>query len=766
MGQYADMMLTGGSQPAAENPPQPPARSYSQDLLGGGTTARGQSTPAAVDPNAEPDADTWLGRRGQDIRGKQDPRFKDVSTVYEQFPEELRSPTATAAMLGASDPQMGDIVQKSLGDRFVRRERDANDYELFVTRGADGQEQRGYLNKPGLDTQDLWRTLYGITPYLAVGGAVGAATKAWPLVARAGAQGIGAGGTSIAGDVAQIPMGSEQLIEGTKAAIATGAGVGGSLLGDAASAVYQKFFAVPGLFDKTTGRLTEKGAAAAREAGLDVADVQGEIAKTFAQTYAKTGSASQAAVKAQEAEFGIPSTVGQRTKDPQLLTQEESMRRGIYGEKAKGVINAHDERQRAAVDYAARTAVPNTFKAESIRAGGSMDPRASLTGSASPPAQAVELGDSIRSGLRSAKDAAKSKEASAWEGATDILPKPEAFDLLPDALAGQLGGMRVTPQMEKAAGMARAIDDYVKGKAFAEPVADVLRQSPVKTIDEMRRQLLGMYKGAKDPTDASAARALYDGFNDWIEQAASKELLLGRPEAAANLRTARDVTKTIQSIFSPAVKGRKTPAAKIIADVMENADTPERIIDTIFRRDPTSTLRDGSVDALRSMKRALDDYADPRVASDTWADMKIAYWQRLVQNKRGDVFSAGQMLGNIKAALNNQTTLVRTLYSKTEIAQMQRLAGALDRIVYKPPNASGSGYTAASLAKEFFGKLFEAFGSKSIIARTALERSGLVDSYGAAAARGAVDQGVKAPANAMAPHAANAMAVGYQRYRQ
>jgi hypothetical protein len=50
----------------------------------------GSQTPsnaAPADANAEPDADTWLKRRGQDIQGKQDPRYKDTSTVYEQFTE-------------------------------------------------------------------------------------------------------------------------------------------------------------------------------------------------------------------------------------------------------------------------------------------------------------------------------------------------------------------------------------------------------------------------------------------------------------------------------------------------------------------------------------------------------------------------------------------------------------------------------------------------------------------------------------------------------
>src|SRR3990172_3749396 len=81
---------------------------------------------APANPNATPDAPTWLGRRKQDISGRQDPRYKDTATVFEQFTDELTSPTATAAVMGASDKQMGDVIAKQLGNRLIRRERDAN----------------------------------------------------------------------------------------------------------------------------------------------------------------------------------------------------------------------------------------------------------------------------------------------------------------------------------------------------------------------------------------------------------------------------------------------------------------------------------------------------------------------------------------------------------------------------------------------------------------------------------------------------------------
>ena len=140
------------------------------------------------------------------------------------------------------------------------------------------------------------------------------------------------------------------------------------------------------------------------------------------------------------------------------------------------------------------------------------------------------------------------------------------------------------------------------------------------------------------------------------------------------------------------------------------------------------------------MKAALRKYGDPRIASDTIADLKIAYWARLVQNKQGAAHSPQVMLNNIKAALANQKTLVQELYSPAEIGQMRRLQNALERIVYKDPNPSGSGYMIAALVKQFFGKIMEAFGAKGVLARTALEWTGLPSAHSRALVNRAISK--------------------------
>lgn len=734
----------------------PPAASEAQpaipeingeDLLFGDSTAPAERR-RAPSPYAEPDAPTWLGRRAQDIRGRTDPREANTPTVFEQFRGKvnLTDPAAAGALFGSSDAQLADILQNQLGDRFIRREKDANDYDVLVTRGDDGSEQRGYVNAPGLDGDDIGRGILGAVPYALGGGLVGGAAKGLGWLGRMGAYGSTAGGTSIAGDLAQTSLGSEQGVELGKAGIAAAAGLLGVPAEWLASKAWARFVIEPKLFNRSTGTLTPEGQRLAQSQGLDPAAMQADIAKTFAQTYSKTREASQAALAAERGEFGIESSAGQRSKDPWQLTQEEAMRRNLHGEKARDTMQAFDARQSQAVDFAARTRMPSDFRTQATKQTGTMSPQG-ITNVQQMP-EPADLGLSIQDGIKHARANAKAGERQAWEDVTDILPMQAAFDLLPDSIAGRLGGVRVTNDMPKASAMAKVLDDYVEGKAFNEPVAKVLQQSPVKTIDEMRRQLLGMYKGATDPTDAGAAKAIYDGFNDWIDAAAEKSLLAGSPEAAAKLRIARDTTKTMQELFSPSVKGQKTPAANLIRE-LEASDTPERAVQILFGPASSanpSTIKNGAVQALRSMKAALQKYADPRIAGDTIADLKIAQWARLVQNKQGNPHTPQNMLNNINAALASQRTLMRELYSPAEIRQIRRLAAQLERIVYKPPNASGSGYTAAGLTKQFFGKLLDAIPA----GRALYEFSGVPKALGTAAARRAVNQSIApTPRNAL-----------------
>lgn len=675
------------------------------------------------------------------VRGEQDPNYEGVRSVYEQFSRELEAPMGSAATLGAGDDALGDIVAKTLGDRVIRRERDAHGQEVFVTRGPDGGEQRGYLNVPGLDSQDVVRGVRGTLPYLAAGGAAGTALRAAGGLTRVGGQVVAAGGTSVAGDLGAGGMGSGQGVDWPKAAINAGTAGAGEFAAPAIGAVWRRFVTEPRLFNRSTGQLTPAGEAAAKSAGYDPAQMTADIQREFAKTYAKSGNDAQTSVAAlADHEFKIPSTIGQRTKDSQQLLDEKAMRFGLHGQAAKEIITSFDKRQLDAVKTAAIEA------SDDIRG---------IAARIAPDRAGSELsismlGPHIRGGMQKVQDAARAAERQAWDQVPAMLPKPEAFDLLRNSLMTRLGTLPVDETITPTAtAMARSIDEFVAGKSSSQPVAKILDRPQVMTVDQMRRRLLAVSESASTNTDRKATQALYAGFNDWIDTAAQQSLLTGDVEAAAALRAARDTSRMMREVFAPTdLKGRRTPGARIIDDVLQRSDSAEGIVTGLFGGGPAANVPDGTVEALRLMRRALGRYAKAEAGTQTWNDIRAAYWVRLVRDKTGEMFTPGYMLRNIKLAQNNQASVMRELYGPGELAAIGRFRKALEQISYKDPNPSGSGVAIAALTKQFLGKVLTSIP----YGQAALEFSGIPSAVGRVAARKAVSGSISTPNPLMGPY--------------
>lgn len=749
--------------------------------VGGDSAAAPSNAP---DPNATPDASTWLGRRVQDIEGKQDQRFKDVGTVFDQFPNELRGPTASAATFGADDAAMGDIIQKNLGDKFIRREKDANGYDIFVTRGPDGQEQIGYLNKPGLDLQDVARAGYGSLPYLAVGGVTGTALKGAGVGLRMLGQFAGNAGTSIAGDVATTAQGSEQGIDPTKAAIVGGFGAAAEPLASTGAALWRKFVTVPGLIDRTTGQLTAKGIEAARQAGLDPSDITPDFAQSFAKSLATSGDPAQAATQAGLDRFGIPATKGQITKDPYLLTQEEGMRRRLYGESAQDTMRGFDQTQQDAI----RTAALGQDMANPIPPAGPSAPRQGIGEQINPTRQPggsahdrmpSTLGNNVRDTLIDAREAARKQESALWpdEPLTPRSVRTETPDamtpltgvkqstiemaggpLLKDNLKSSIEPFAnvISPENTPAAyKMWGYLNDFMAGRKPNTALHSSLGLEGARDVDSVRKALGMMVDDASTNTDRAAAKAIYHSYNDWLSEAAEQGLLNGDPATALQLAKARGFSRDVREIFNPkTADGKVSPAGQRLAKLLDTSklDSGESVINTLLGSHGSKSVSPGTISTLKNIKTALDRFATPEDAAQAWNDIRLAHWTRLVTGRNGEMLGPTAILNNIKSAFQGQGDLMKTLYAPLEVRQMREFVQALSAVSYKPPNASGSGYSAAQFAKDSLLKLLDSFGIGTP-ARAVFERTGIGNAWNAAAAKQAVSRIARPQRPNLAPFA-------------
>jgi hypothetical protein len=727
-------------QAAPETPPaasaQPPeAATDWYGAINGTPTAS-----PAVDPNAEPDAKTWLGRRMQDIRGKQDPRTKDLGsfmgpTMERELPDAAqRGPIAGHILLGQDDDSLAKLIGQQLGPRFRGMRKDANGYPIVSYIGQDGQPAEAYVNKPGLDMQDLARGVASAVPYVAVGGAMNAAAKGMSLVPRMLAQGTGQGVTAIGTDVAAAASGvadpdpSHTLV---KAGLAAGFGAGGEAVGAATGALWRKFVTEPGLYDKAAGQLTPKGAQAAQQAGLDPTQLSRDLQQQFAQDLARTGSGQVASRGVVSAEFGIPRTRGELQNDIPTLIREQQVRGGNYGPDAANRMKDFDTGQ--------QDAVRNALFGEITTNTGRQKPGIAQTIAPNRSANdygKAEVGGNIRANTQAALDAAQATEDAAWKLVPrNVTPDDAAIPLLRQKLNEAVRSFPID-EGTAAGKMANDLQSFLERKAPGK-AADWIDHDPVGNVEEFRKRLSARLADAVTPTEKKAAGAMYGAYNDWVREAAEQGILKGaNPVDVAQMVTARGISRSIHEVFD----GQKgTPGARILADVLKKADSAEGVVNALFTG-PTSEIKAGTIQALRSLKQAYDKHLAPDAAKTAWDDIRLAYVLRMVQDTTksvGDPVGAQALQSNINRALSKQMSVARELLTPDEIGMLRRFSVSLQGIEKKNINRSWSGVSAASFAKDFFNALITAVGFKSTLAGTVGNMAGAnvaKRAYGSAAA--------------------------------
>lgn len=634
--------------------------------------------------------DTWVGRQmkgaGEITQGAyeaafpdRDPRYAETSGFTgEGLPLKDVSSIQRGKMsaAGFEDKPYRQLVMKTLGDRIREVKTDEQGNEIVRYLGDDGKEYETYINQPGLDWQDVDRFISGSMPY------VGAAllTSRIPglnrsLLTRAPAQGLAASSVSIGQDI-----GADQPIDLPKAGIAGLFGGAGEVAGVAGQKLWRALFQ-PQYYDEATGALTKAGRREAERLGLNPDQVQGEMAQRLSQIR-RAENPQAAAAGIESGEFGIPTTKGQRTKDPDQLLTEEQMRRSLFGSGAREVISEFDTAQREAINRAAgdvRTQI----------APGSSDDLAAA-------------GQDIGEGLRSARKTSDAEVAAAWKEIEDLYPVlsdtttgNEARQMMTQDLRQKFDDLGFFPDEKltpTAHQMMSEITDFSKNIPTNIPYEILGKTGRAPSIDNMRRRLLARYEGAAPGQDKAAARAIYNGFNDWIEDLSATQALRSskgqfvKKDAGEKLAEARRITREQRQLFEPREGRKLTPAGKILTEIAENGDTPERIVQSVFGANVTAVPKAGTVDAIKHMKQVFSD--DP----SRMDQVKAAYFLKMVTGKDGNMLSPTNLTKSVNQAFNNQKSVINELFTPEEQAFMRRFQKAVGTAAYTHPQPSGTSF--------------------------------------------------------------------------
>lgn len=735
---YADRLLSGGMTQVDD---AQQAGGYASRLLG-------DAQPAPRQPSAKPQGGNIFSNAWEMIKGKQDPRFKDVPGFdIDRAGADVVLSTAGASLSGANDAAYADIIQKSLGDRFKGRTKDAHGYDIIDYVDAKGARRQGYVNQPGLDINDIQRGVGGAFAYLGAGRALAAAKamKGAPLLGRVTAQGGGAASTSIVQDIVSMMLGSEQGIDQKKAMIAgaggalfeglpskaiaplLGAGVGaavsnqgeglegaglGAMVGMSAAALARRFLGMnPGQYVQN-GKLTPAGEAAATKAGINPADVDTEFAKVFAESYAKTRNAATASVDAssRSGPGAVRLTKGQREKDFEQMVLEDQMRAGIKGQQAKTVMDDFDRLQQRDVEWAVRGS-PTELSGVGPRLNQSWEGRSTQ-----------ELGDSIRGGVQAARNSAKDAERTAWGDVKPFQAPDEALAMLPGTVKQELGqlGIPVNQNTPAASKMLDFLRDYRTGKAPAG-ADDFVPDMVGHNVDQVRRILRSMKDDAATATDKAATDAVYRSYNTWIQKASDAGHFPA--EVAGAMRGSRQLTAEVRGLFEPRDGGRMTPAAERIRDIIQRADSPEGVVSTLFGRvGAKSEMPGGTVQVLSNLKTALQRYA-PETGKQTWDDIRLAYWQRITSDGAGNLASPQAIAKNIATAKEKHGGAWNVLLSPSEQKMILQVQKAVESAAYRPSNfrtnSSGSAFAGGSMVKDLISNVWKAMVASPVVSATA-----------------------------------------------
>ena len=648
----------------------------------------------------EPESEWWGTRAAKGVasaaRGAYDMAFPERDPDTAHIPgfagqglsdvEDLaRVERSKFTAAGFEDKPWRRTIMETLGERVAETRADKFGNEIVKYRGDDGQEHEAYINRPGLDMQDVSRAVHGALPYFVAGGvanrALGGLSKT--LTARLPAQAAAAGAVSIGQDIA-----ADQPASLGKAGITAAGGAAGELVGTVAPKIWRRL-TQPELFDETSKALTPAGRKVAERLGLEPDKIQGEVGRRLHEIR-RSSDPRAAAAGIEAGEFNIPTTLGQRTKDPEQLNIEEQMRRSLFGPGAREVISDFDVNQTRAIQHAA-----DMVKAR-------VAPQGSGT--------LAEAGQGTSEALRGAQRASRQKVEDAWDQVGNLYPVltstqtgDTARGLMTQNLRQQFDDLgffpdpQLTPTAHK---MMEALTSY--STSMPERIPYTLLGAPAAkapALDAMRRRLLKQYQSASQGQDKAAARAIYSGFVDWIEAAASQQLVRGSgmkfvgKQAAQPMENARKITRQQRALFEPrSMQGRLTPSGKILTEIAENADTPERVVQTLFGASTGVAPKAGTVGAIKRLKLALP--------AEKFDQVKAAYFLRMVTGGDGKMLSPGRLDTSIAKTFANQRSVLSQLFDAGEQEFIQRFQQAVSLATYRPPNPSGSSYALESIRRK------------------------------------------------------------------
>lgn len=574
-----------------------------------------------------------------------------IKGPVESFMQSL--PAVAADMFGSYEDVAKAVAEKYPGARLV------TDRDGFPALELPSGE-RFAMNLPGIQGHEIASAAGNVAAFTPAGRAAGAVRGG--LLTKAAVGGGASGLTDIA---LQVAAGRDD-IDPTRTVLTAAGGAFGEMVGPKLGEFVRKGVGAARSALGFSDPALAKSAELVRKMG--VPDPAGDIAKMFATRWDEIEAGADPRKLFAESELGLKLTRGQRTGDYGLLRQEEMLRASTSrgGETLRQVDDFNRQR------------IEDHF--------GNLSSEMVGRTPAASPAEAMER---IAQGVRSEFDSAQAAVRDLYSKVRDskaFVPR-EAIESLPSRLKQSVSSFNIDDQLTPSASrvlqlMKSRIDD------LPENVSAVT----IKAIETERMRLNKAIGSAGNKADRAALTAIKREFDQWYDDLAENAVISGDDGVIQAMKSARDARATLARRFEQS--GPDDAAGKLIERMIKGRATPDDLAQAALGA--SSVSKSSATQFMRKLRSALKPSQGPE--NPAWGELKSAVMTKLVTGRTGEPLAPGAIVNNLKDAMRNRPTLMRELYSPTEIAKLERAMVALEHIVPKGMMARSSGTTERAFA--------------------------------------------------------------------
>lgn len=592
--------------------------------------------------------------------------------------------TALGMMTTFDDKERMKVLAANYPDLTFSEDEKGN---IIVDGSAYGAE-KGVLNAPGVSLRDLAAVGFNVAAFtpagrLAKGG----------VLASAGKVGAGSAATQAGIDVAGQAAGrtddvSAGNIKGADVLAAAAGGAGAELvfraLGRALPMVKERIQA-SGLTKELRSELEQ----VARRLGISLKDYSDDALRKIANEIDDSVAPAQRLAIADELEFDIPLTRGQRSLDDAQLSFEDRARAGMLGDRAQRAMRTFELGQQEPGIQAAKQLIQGDMGgAELISAPG-------------------RAGGAMGQAVREANDAAYAAVRQAYDDIGEATLGPQGMSGLLRATRRALNSVEFDRQAPETAKILSEIAGAQKQLAGLEKSGMRIRPADWQRVEVLRRRISAGVGSAQTPTDRRQMGLVLDAFDGYIDKAVTNGLFSGD---VAGIKNARAIMSRYGSLYRENARrtasGRRIPdkAGELIQNIIYANPTDEQVVRGLFGASGLNNHFGAGI-ATRLKKIVGQD-------SEAWGQVKQAAFLRLLKTNQvngREVISGQQTVKAINKAINENPELMRQLFNSGEIKTMRRFAAHVQRtqpqLLKSRENPSGTAQALVKTGRDILSRL-------------------------------------------------------------